>query len=326
MKVLKKIKKDNGRRNIYFLGIKIFSYKKMSKALMFDKIYAKRFDGLNRKEIRFILEQQFKKMVGYKLNIGNPRTYNEKIQWIKYYHHNPLMTICADKVAVRDYIKEKVGEEYLVPAIGVYEKVEDIDWDKLPNKFVAKVNWGSGYNIICQDKTKLDINDAKNKLAHWMKPKSNYYYIFLEWAYKNIKPKIIIEQYIESKKVLKDYKFYCFNGEAKYLLVSEGHSSPNEDFYDICNNLQFCNFTKGGEISGNTLKIPHSFNKMKEIATALASSFSHVRVDFYENIDGKPLLGELTFTPGNGTSKFEPIEWDYKWGEMLKLPERMEDE
>ncbi len=324
MKIVDKKKYTTGKREIYFLGIKIYSYQK--KQSKYETIYKKRFSGLTYEEKRFILEEQFKRMAGYALNLDNPQTFNEKIQWLKLNYRNPLMTKCADKVAVRDYVKEKIGEEYLVPIIGVYDKVEDIDWDKLPNKFVAKVNWGSGQNIICKDKSKLDIAEAKSKLLAWMRPCSNHYYNFLEWAYKDIEPKIIIEEYIESASILKDYKFYCFDGKAEFLLVSEGHFTENEDYYSIGDNLNFLPFTKGGQMSGNQLVVPENFELMKKSAELLSRPFCHVRVDFYEDEKGQPFCGELTFYPGNGTSPFSPIEWDYKWGEMLKLPERTDDE
>ena len=171
------VQKSDNKINLYICNHKVFAIKHKSE---YRKIYEKRFKGLTETEQRYILEQQFIRNTGYPLNLDNPQTFNEKIQWLKLYDHNPLMTICADKVAVRDYIKEKIGEEYLVPALGIYDKPEDIDFDKLPNRFVLKVNWGSGQNIIVKDKSALDIEAAKKQLAEWMKPENNHYYDFLK--------------------------------------------------------------------------------------------------------------------------------------------------
>ena len=145
------------------------------------------------------IKKQFKEALGYELNLENPKTYNEKLQWLKLYYHNPLMTKCADKYLAREYIKEKIGEEYLVPLIGVWDKVEDIDFNSLPKQFVLKVNWGSGQNIIVKDKSKLNIEETKNKLNGWLKPFSNHYYYSYEWQYKDIEPKIICEKNILNK-------------------------------------------------------------------------------------------------------------------------------
>ena len=167
-----------------------------------------------------IIKKQFKEALGYELNLENPKTFNEKIQWLKLYYHNPLITKCADKFKVRDYIKEKIGEEYLIPLIGVWDKVEDIDFASLPEQFVLKVNWGSGMNIIVKDKSKLDIEDTKKKLKKWINPFSNHYYYSFEYSYKHIEPKIICEKYIEQVDGdLFDYKLTCFNSKVIYIEV-----------------------------------------------------------------------------------------------------------
>ena len=195
MRIFYKEKLPKGKRKIYFCGFKILSYTKKDK---YYKIYAKRFKGLTEEEAKYILEVQFEWAQKRKPDIDNPQTFSEKLQWMKLYYHNPLQTLCADKVKVRDYIKEKIGEEYLVPLIGVYDSADDIDFSTLPDRFVMKVNWGSGQNIIVKDKSKLNIKDAKKRLKNWLKPESNHYYSGLEWVYKNIPPKIIIEEYLDS--------------------------------------------------------------------------------------------------------------------------------
>ncbi len=318
-KIFKKVKGPDGKRTIYLLGIKLFSYKKKNKK--YKKIYAKRFKGLTEEEIRYCLEVQFKKATGYELNLDNPQTFNEKIQWLKLYYRDPLMTKCADKVGVRDYVKEKIGEEYLVPIIGIYNSADEIDFDALPNKFVAKVNWGSGQNIIVTDKSKLDIKEAKQKLSNWMKPENNHYYSFFEWVYKDIEPKIIVEEFLQQfNGDLYDYKFYCFNNQIKFMLiVSDRFNNKCYDFYDAeYNKLPF---TWTSHPSPNGINKPNNFEEMMQIAQKLSKEFPFVRVDFFDTGE-KLYIGELTFYPGNGTDAFEPVTWDYKFGEMLKLPNK----
>jgi hypothetical protein len=286
----------------------------------YTKLYSKRFKGLTREEIKYLLEIQFKCMVGYNLNLDNPKTYNEKIQWLKFNYHNPLLTKCADKVKAREYIKETIGEQYLVPCLGVYNTPDEIDFDKLPNQFVLKVNWGCKQNIIVKDKSKLSVNDAKMKLKNWLKPESNHYYYFFEWQYKDIKPKIICEKYIVSDKYLKDYKFHCCNGKFKRLLIIGAINEKKRfcNFYD--KNLNLLNLKNGGTIKQDEKVDLNNYSKMVELAEKLAKPFPVCRVDFYEDINKDIYVGELTFTPGNGTDIFEPFEWDYKLGEDLILP------
>ncbi len=319
MKIFEFIRKPDGHRKLYFFNKKILSYKIPCK---YRKIFKRRFNGLTREEIRYLLEIQFLTKLGYPLNLDNPKTFNEKIQWQKFYYHDPLMTQCADKVEAREYIKDVVGEKYLVPCLGIYNSVEEIDFDKLPNSFVLKVNWGCKQNIICKDKSKLNIKEAKQKLKKWLDPRSNHYYNYFEWQYKDIKPKIICEKYIIGDKCLKDYKFHCCNGKLKRLLVIGAMDEKNRfcNFYD--RNLNLLDLKNGGAVKQDEKVILNDYNKMVELAEKLANPFPICRVDFYEDINKNIYLGELTFTPGNGTDIFEPIEWDYKLGEEFKLPEK----
>ena len=317
MKILKKTVSASGRTRIYLCGIKIASYKKPKSK--FDRIYAKRFKGLTDAEIRYCLEHQSMKYTGYRPNLDNPKTFNEKLQWLKLYYRNPTMTICADKVAVRDYVADKVGAKYLIPVLGVYDNPDDIDFDKLPNKFVLKVNWGSGQNIIVHDKSKLDIADTKRKLAQWMKPESNHYFAFFEWCYKDIKPKIIAEKYIEQLDGnLLDYKIFCNNGEPMFLFVAIDRGKDLRfNFYDL--DFNKLPFKQHYENSDKVIKKPEQFDEMLDIARKLSADFVHCRVDFYV-LDNRLYFGELTFYHFAGLEKFEPAEWDRKLGDLLVLP------
>lgn len=317
MKIFRKERTPDGCRHIYMFGMRIFSYKKHQSK--FVRVYARRFDGLNAEEIRFCLKKIFRKHLGYRLNLDNPKTFNEKLQWLKLYYRNPLMTICADKVAVREYIAQKIGEQYLIPCLGVWDNPDDIEFDKLPNKFVLKVNWGSGQNIIVRDKAKLDINDARKKLAEWIKPIRNHYFNFFEWCYKDIKPKIIAEQYIEQMDGnLLDYKIMCYNGVAKNLLIcSDRYSGLKISWFDL--NWNRLPFARKYPQSSKKFKCPPVFNQMIDISNTLASEFPFVRVDFFY-MDDKLYIGELTFYPGAGLEKFKPHKWDKKLGDLLTLP------
>jgi FkbM family methyltransferase len=269
--------------------------------------------------IKKFITKQFEEQVGYTPNIDDPKTFNEKIQWLKLYYHDPLMTKCADKYAVRKYIKEKIGEEYLVPLLGVYNNVNEIDFNKLPKKFVLKVNNASGKNIICKNKNKLKIEEIKFQLNEWLKPENNFYFYSYEWIYKDIKPKIICEKLLESPdKDLKDYKFMCFNGKVKTIRIcSEREKKLKINFFD--RNWNKLNFTKDGHPNNHkNIQKPKKIKKMIEISEILAKDFPLVRVDLYE-INNKIYFGELTFTPGNGMNVYNPKEWDIKLGRLLKL-------
>jgi len=269
------------------------------------------------------LKRIHKRHMGDKLNLENPKTLNEKIQWLKCYYHDPLITKCSDKYLVRDYIYEKVGEEYLVPLLGVWNNEEEIDFSSLPDKFVLKVNWGSGQNIVCKDKTSLNIQDTKEKLNHWLQPTSNHYYNFLEWGYKNIEPKIICEKYIEQfSGDLYDYKIFCYNGEPKNLFVAIDRSIHQTKFnyYDL--DWNFLPFTQHYPNFHKVISIPKSYSKMLEISRILSKPFPYARVDFYDT-DDQLFIGEITFYHFGGVTKFEPKKWDYYFGECLELPQKL---
>lgn len=265
MKLFEIYKKAN-KYIVKFLGKKLFSFASNSK---YRKLYKKRFKGLTKDEERYILETQFKRSFGYELNLTNPQSFNEKMQWLKLYYRDPLLTKCSDKVLVRDYIKELIGEEYLVKSLGIYDNPESIDFDNLPNKFVIKVNWGSGQNIIVTDKSKLDIEEAKQKLSEWMKPESNHYYNLLEWCYKDITPKIIIEEYIEEdvNKPVADYKFFCYNGDPKFMYIavdSFNYKIMKINYYD--SDFNKLPFIKHYPNTDYPIPKPKNWDKMLELS------------------------------------------------------------
>lgn len=270
-------------------------------------------------KIKEYLINQFEQCVGYTPNIDYPRSFNEKIQWLKMYYRNPLMTKCADKYSVRRFVKEKIGEKYLIPLLGVYGTSNEINFEKLPEKFVLKVNNGSGKNIICKNKKELDIQETKNKLTEWLKPENSHYYYLYEWAYKNIKPKIICEKYIEQKNHdLYDYKFYCFHGKVRLIhFTSERNTELKINYYDT--NWNFLPLEKDNHPNNKqNIRKPKHLDKMLKIAEILSNDFPFVRVDLYY-INNIIHFGELTFYSGNGMNVYKPSDWDYKIGKYLNI-------
>lgn len=269
------------------------------------------------------IEKLFKASMGYHLDLDNPKTINEKLQWLKLYNRKPEYTTMVDKYKVRDYIADKIGEEYLIPLIGVWDDSDDIDFDSLPNKFVLKCNHNSGLGMcICKDKSKLDINNAKKELQNGLE--QNYYLTGREWPYKNVSRKIIAEKYMEQEdgKDLRDYKFYCFDGKAKVLGIYQDRNTDKEttgDFFDM--DFNWLDFTFNIPNAKVKPSKPSHFEEMRKIAEILSEGIPHVRVDLYLSND-KIYFGELTFFDGSGFDKIEPIEWDIKLGSWIKLPEK----
>ena len=270
---------------------------------------------------RFFLKVLFRLRTGYRLNLGNPVTFNEKLQWLKLNNRKPEYTRMVDKVGAKEYVASIIGEEYIIPTIGVWDRVEDIDWEALPNQFVLKCTHDSGGIVICSDKTKLDISAAKRKLKRGLR--RDFYSQNREWPYKDVKRRIIGEVYMvdESGYELKDYKWFCFDGVPKALYIATDRGvkgeEPKFDFFDT--DFNHLPFTNGHPNSHRPILKPQGFEKMKELAAKLSEGQPHLRVDFYD-INGKIYFGELTFYHMSGTSPFEPIEWDYKFGEWIKLP------
>lgn len=253
-------------------------------------------------------------------NLKNPKTFNEKLQWLKLHDRNPLYTTLVDKYAVKKWVADRIGEQYIIPTLGVWDKAEDIDFDKLPNQFVLKCTHDSGSIIICRDKSKLDKNDIIVKLS--LSLKNNGYWYGREWPYKNVKPRIIAEKYMEDAITheLRDYKFFCFNGMPKFMYISNDRGMmPHTDFFDM--NKVSLPFRLKDSPSPRKPSIPKQFEKMKNLAILLSRDIPCVRVDFYI-VEEKIYFGELTFFHCSGFVKFEPHEWDKKIGDLIKLPMR----
>lgn len=266
----------------------------------------------------------YRATMGKKLKLKNPQTFNEKLQWLKLYNRKPEYMIMADKYAVREYIANTIGEEYLIPLLGVWDDPDDINFDELPNQFVLKCNHNSGLGMcICKDKTKLDIKQVKNKLKKGIK--QNYYLTGREWPYKDVPRKIIAEKYMvdESGEGLNDYKIFCFNGKPRMILVCTdrfSYGGLRENFYDTNWNILEIQRPKHPNTETH-IKKPKSLETMLHFAKKLSYKIPFVRVDFYE-INGKVYFGEITFFPASGFEKFEPNEWDYTLGSWIDLPNR----
>ena len=262
-------------------------------------------------------------MLDRKLNIQNPLTFNEKLQWLKIHDRKPEYSKMVDKYEAKRYVSDIIGDKYIVPTYGVWNSFDEIDFSFLPDKFVLKTTHDSGGVVICTDKGKFDLETAKNKLLSSMN--KNYFYQGREWPYKNVKPRIIAEKYIEQigSNDLPDYKFFCFNGHAKIILVCSERFSVEglkEDFFD--RNWEHLDLKR--KTHGNSSKIiekPCKFEEMLTLAEKLSKKIPFLRVDFYE-INGDIYFGELTFYPTSGFEAFNPEEWDSKLGTWLDLPQQ----
>ena len=267
------------------------------------------------------ISRRFEQKLGRNLNLDNPTKYNDKIQWLKLYWRDSLAPTCVDKYAVRDIIKEKIGDKYLNDLIEVYDSVDEIDLSQLPKSFVLKGTHGSGYNIICKNKNDMNWKNEFKKMRRWMR--NNYYLRTREWVYKDIKPRIICEKYLEEKESgeLKDYKIFCFNGEPQIIQVDIGrYTDHKRNYYDL--NWNFLNIEIDGA-SDPKVKIPTPGNleEMLELSRILSKEFPHVRVDFYI-VEGKVIFGELTFFHGDGLYKFNPPEFEKEMGDWIELPNK----
>ena len=258
--------------------------------------------------------------LGRKINWDNPKTYNEKLQWLKVHDRKDIYTTMVDKYEAKKYVADIIGQKYIIPTLGVYDNFDDIDFSKLPNQFVMKCTHDSGGLIICTDKHKLNYKQAKKKMEKCLRV--NYYNCWREWPYKNVKPRIIIEKYMSDKKTvgINDYKFFCFNGKVKLLFIATDRTSEKEetkfDFYD--GNFKHLPIKNGHPNATIPPKKPKNFEKMKELAEMLSKDIPHLRVDFYE-INGKIYFGELTFSHWAGMVPFEPDEYDDLLGSWIDL-------
>lgn len=255
-------------------------------------------------------------VLGEKLGLPVPEEFTMKLEWIKCFDKNPLMVVCADKVKVKDYVAPIIGEEYLIKTLGVYDSTDEIDFQKLPEKFVLKTNNASGTNLIVPDAQKLDKDNARRTLDKWIKNRS-FGKKEHEWQYLAIEPKILAEEYIETPDGdLPDYKFFCFNGKVRYAWQDVGRYTKNKAraiFDAEWNRLPLTLFTRN--YKGEVPK-PQGYEKMVEMAEKLSKPFKQVRVDFY-NISGKIYFGEMTFFSGDLI--FRPRKWNKIWGRQLNL-------
>ena len=253
------------------------------------------------------------------LDLENPKTFNEKIQWLKLYDSTPIKTLLTDKYLVKNYIKQKIGEQYLIPILKVWDSYEEINFDSLPNKFVLKANHGSGWNIIIHDKKKYNIEKIRNTAKRWLK--LNYAFVSgLELHYMNIKPKIIAEKYIDNNNGdLYDYKIYCFDGRVESIAFVSGFKKERRiAFYDTeWNRL---NYTDTYPAFNYEIPKPKKLKEMVEISQKLSKGFALVRVDLYVLNNGDIKFGEMTFTPTSGTIVFSPLNQNKIFGDMIKLP------
>ncbi len=271
---------------------------------------------------KLYLKVLYKLYTKKKLDLNNPRTFTEKIQWLKlYYNVSPEHTIWADKYEVRKYIADTIGNDYLIPLLGVWDNFEDINFESLPNQFVLKTTHDSGGVVICRDKDSFDKKRAQKKLTKRLR--QNYFWEGREMPYKDIKPRIIAERYMvdDTSKDLPDYKLFCFDGKPEVLFYAserfnkEGHP-PYFTYYDMdLNVLQIQ--SKGHQIDPRKIKI-ENWDEMKQLAEKLSKNHPHLRIDFY-SINGKIYFGEITFHHDGGFVPFIPEEWDLKFGNMIDL-------
>ena len=277
--------------------------------------------------LNWVSDEKIAKMIykahfGKELNLSNPTSFNEKLQWMKLYYREPIFTTMVDKYKVRQYIKDKIGEQYLIPLLGVWNNANEIDFEKLPQKFVLKCNHDQGSVVICKDKSTLDINKTRKYLNKRLS--KNHYWATREWPYKNIKPCIICEKYMtnnEKEDELSDYKVLCFGGKAKLIEVHKARfTNRTQDFYDIeWNKLNISQ--PGINNSEIVLPKPYFLDEMIKLSEKLSNNYPHIRVDWYCS-NGKLLFSELTFYDGGGFDPFNDDN-DEKIGSWLVLPEKV---
>ena len=275
------------------------------------------YDSLSDEEF---LKKVFPKYMGYPLDLENPKTFSEKLQWLKVNYREPIQTVMVDKHEAKHFISQRVGDQYIIPTLAVWDSVEDIDFDALPNQFVLKCTHDSGGIVICKDKSSLDREAAKAKLRASLK--RDYSKIAREWAYQNVPRRIIAEEYISElgNDDLLDYKMYSFHGEPKLTVVCSDRFSKTGtrmNFYDINWEPMGIHFGHYPPLSTEFPK-PATYEEMKRLTAELSKDCPFLRVDFYE-IKGRLYIGELTFFPGAGLEQFCPMTKDYELGEWLHL-------
>lgn len=300
----------------------------LKRLLTKDGLYWVVYVGLrDLKLMRFLNDEQYTKLtyrvqMGEKLNLVEPKKYNEKLQWLKLYDHNPIYSTIVDKFAAKEYVSKLVGEQYVIKTLGVWNEFDEIGFDMLPEQFVLKTTHSGGNMgvVICRDKNKFNFDAAKIKLEKSLK--KDAYMVSREWPYKNVPRRIIAEEYMEDKKTgeLRDYKFFCFDGEPKALFVASERQKRDEpcfDFFDA--EYNHLDLRCSHPLADTPPEKPEAFDEMLELAKKLSKGFPHVRVDLYE-INGKPYFGELTLYHWEGLMPFYPESWNDTFGSWLQLP------
>ena len=259
----------------------------------------------------------------YPLDIDNPKTFNEKLNWLKLYDHRPVYTRMVDKYEAKKYVADIIGEEYIIPTLGVWDSPDKIDWDALPSQFVLKATHDSGGLVICKDKSKLDKKMAMKRLSKCLK--YDYYKASREWPYKNVPRRIIAEQYMEdtNTKELRDYKFFCMDGVCKAMFIAKDRQNKAEPYFDFFDtDFRHLDIQQGHPNAPEPPAKPDTFEEMKRMAEKLTKGIPEARIDFYE-VNGKAYFGEVTFFHFGGMTPFHPQSVDREWGEWITLPDQM---
>lgn len=267
---------------------------------------------------KIYLKWKYRLIMGYRLDLDNPQTFHEKLQWLKLYDRKSIYTKMVDKYEAKEYVRNIIGDKHIIRTLGMYNNFDEIDFDKLPDKFVIKPTHTSGNVYICTDKSKINYKYLKNEINKWLKRK--YYYIHREWPYKDVKPRIIIEEYLNElgKDDLIDYKFFMFNEKLAFLLVcSNRRNGLKLTFFDKDGNL--LDLREDKKLNDLNIKLPENYKDMIEMAKKISKGTIESRIDFYD-VDGKIYFGEITFFDSAGYGHYEPEEYDLKIGKMLKLP------
>ena len=273
---------------------------------------------------KIYLNRRFREVFNRDRDWKNPTTYNEKLQWLKVYDRKPLYTKLVDKYEVRKFVAERIGEQYLIPLLGVWDHFDDIDFDKLPDQFVLKCTHDSNSVVVCHNKASFDVEAARKRLNEHLK--MNFYYNAREWPYKNVKPRIIAEKYMEDQatKELRDYKFFAFDGIVRALFIASDRLDTERDtkfdFFDV--GFTPIDLRHGHPNSAKLPQKPECYEKMVELACQISDGFPELRVDFYE-VNGRVFFGEITLFHHSGFVPFEPEEWDAVFGSWIKLPGNM---
>lgn len=268
---------------------------------------------------KLFIQQEFFHTFQYKIDLRNPQTFNEKLNWRKLYERNPLFTLISDKCKVKDWVKEKIGNSYIIPTLGVYDSFEEIDFEKLPEKFVIKCNHDSGSIVICQDKHTFEIQKARKIITDGLQ--FDFYMKFREWPYKNIKRKIIIEKYLEDSSIshfLTDYKFFCFNGIPQFIYLDSHIGNQGYINYLTIDWKQADIHRKDYPEAPELPAKPKELNEMLQLARKLSEGISFVRVDFYV-VEGQIYFGEMTLLPGAGFTPYYPEYCDAEIGKLFQI-------